>query len=316
MLESGYADGYMDDGMSGDGYGGDPTANERFFVCSWLSPLNELSINSGLQSFKGPLDLGANGNIGTQIGVNLGDSIWHQHGLGYQVGAQYVGSDLYGAGLGQLLSTNMRDQVFVTAGLFHRAYYNHGWQGGAVVDYLRDNYYVTMNMTQIRAELSYVGVCGHEFGFWGTGGSKGDRQTIAGQRILAGNSFNFQPTSLYAFFYRKTNNCTGSQARFWAGFTEPVGIGGNNFLGTASSSLMFGADFRHTLGNKIDFIGSLNYLASSQGGAAGQAAESYGMVMNLVFYPFRLPGAGPHNGPYRPLFNVADNSTFITQIKP
>jgi hypothetical protein len=165
-------------------------------------------------------------------------------------------------------------------------------------------------MTQIRAELSYVGLCGHEVGFWGAGSSKTDTRTVPLRALLGAAQATYTPVSLYALFYRKTAR-NGSQARFWGGFTDPVHAGHTN----GSANLMFGADFRQVLSNQIDFVGAVNYLPSSQGGLAGQQSEAWGVVMNLVFYPFRIPG-GTHNGPYRPLFNVADNSNFIVDVKP
>ena len=64
-----------------------------------------------------------------------------------------------------------REQYFATTGLFRRAASNQGLQGGAVIDYLHDNFYVHMDLLQVRPELSYVIGGGHEFGLWAAGES-------------------------------------------------------------------------------------------------------------------------------------------------
>lgn len=283
----------------------DPTCYERFHVCSWLSILNESSIFLGTQAFKGPIDQGSNGNFGFHQGVNLADAIWHRHGLGYQVGGQYIESDLQGNGVAGTGSTGARHQTFVTAGLFHRAFYNRGLQGGVVVDYLNDNYYVNSNLTQVRSEISVLGPCGHEFGFWGAFATRTN-----GVLIAPANNQQFQPIDQYAFFYRRTSPI-GAQGRLWAGFTGPV-VGSTT---VGQSAGLFGGDFRLPLSNKWDVVGGFNYLIPTQGGVGGGTTEAFGMTMSLVWYPGRCQ-QGIHNGPYRPLFNVADNNTFILDQRP
>ncbi len=217
---------------------------------------------------------------------------------------QFVESDFYGEQSTGVYTPNSRRQVFITAGLFHRAFYNWGWQGGAVVDYLNDNYYYDATLYQIRGELSFVFSGGREFGSW-----------IAAHSSSSNFSFirstqTLQPLNLYTFFYRRTF-ANGTQGRFWAGFTDPAFIGGTN----SNASAILGADYRIVLSNRLDFTGVVNYLPSTQGGSAGQQVESWAISMNLVFYPARY-ARGVHNGPYRPLFNVADNSTFFVVRKP
>ncbi|HEX3728128.1 MAG TPA: DUF6666 family protein, partial [Pirellulales bacterium] len=89
-------------------------------------------------------------------------------------------------------------------------------------------------------------------------------------------------------------------------FTNPINLGGTN----SNASAIVGADYRMVLSNRWDFTGVVNYLPSTQGGSSGQQAEAWALSMNLVFYPARY-ARGVHNGPYRPLFNVADNTMFF-----
>jgi hypothetical protein len=278
--------------------GGDPMACERFFVCGPWSFLNELSFFSGVQGFKGPVDQGTNGNFGASVGFNMGDAIWHRRGVGYQFGAQYLASDFNGSqadGFG----AGSRTQVFATAGLFHRAYYNYGWQGGAVVDYLNDHYYYNATLFQIRAELSFVGTTGHEFGVSSTTRSRSP------DLVIDGINQTLQPINILTGFYR-WNTCNGSQLRLKLGASGPVQTG----IGSPTESIVIGADYRMVLSNRIDFVGAFTFLQPTQSGIVAQQQEAYGMNMNLVFYPARY-SRGTHAGPYRPLFNVADPTSFI-----
>ncbi|HEX4147437.1 MAG TPA: DUF6666 family protein, partial [Pirellulales bacterium] len=266
---SGYGpggNGWTDDGCCDEfGEGAyDPTACERFFVCSPLGFLNEFSVNGGVQSFKAPVDNGRNSNFGAHVGLNLGDALWHWRGIGYQVGAQFIESNFYGDQSALAYDPNSRRQVFVTAGLFHRAFYNLGWQGGAVVDYLNDRYYYNATMYQMRAELSYLFYGGNELGAWITAHTRNSPFTFGGANQT------LEPVDLYALFYRKTF-VSGTQGRFWAGFTNPIFVGGGN----NNASAMVGADFRMALSNRWDFTGVVNYLPSTQGGSSGQQAEAW-----------------------------------------
>jgi hypothetical protein len=90
------------------------------------------------------------------------------------------------------------------------------------------------------------------------------------------------------------------------GASGPVQTG----IGSATQSVVIGADYRMVLTNRIDFIGAFAYLQPTQSGIVAQQQEAYGMNFNLVFYPARY-SRGTHNGPYRALFNVADPSSFI-----
>lgn len=276
----------------------DPMAGEVWNVCSPCSFLNEASIFLGPQSFKTPIDAGLVGNFGFHAGANTGDAIWHRFGIGYQLGGAYSFSNFNGAvaagGPGVPVG-NVRRQVFLTGGLFHRAFYGYGWQGGVVVDYLDDSFFVTTSLSQLRTELAWVFRSGHEFGFHSA------TRTRQNDQSAVGIPFFFQPLNMYNFFYRR-NFPYGGNCRAWAG-------------ATGSRGAVFGGDAVLPLTNRIDLIGNFNYVLPSPGGAAGAANEAWAMTMNLVWYPGRA-FRGVHNGPYRPLFNVADNASFIMERSP
>lgn len=278
--------------------------------------IREWSIFSGSQGFKGPVDLGRNGNFGFNQGVNLAGPIipFPRCGIGYQAGARFTQTNLVGNPFG----SGTRSQTFLTFGLFHRAsrvpcghgcghegcsdgifrgqspdgtanQYS-GWQWGVAYDWLTDNYYTKDTLAQVRGELSFVFRSGNELGAWITQGTKSDFNNAFPTLLL-------NPADQYAFFFRHTRP-TGSQGRIWGGFT-------------GQSLGLVGMDFRVPISNRFDFTGGMNYNIPTGGqNANSQTRESFGIGMNLVFY-FGRPPRGTHNTPFRPLFNVADNNSFM-----
>jgi hypothetical protein len=254
-----------------------------------LGPLiREWSLFAGAQGFKGPIDLGLNGNYGFNEGFNAAGPIipFPRFGLGYQIGGRFTQSDLSG----NVFGTNSRDQQFLTAGLFHRAYRHCGLQWGVVYDWLSENYYTKASLSQVRSEISYLNGRGHELGLLVTQGIKEDDNDLVPGFIL-------RPTDQYNLFYRYTTDI-GGQGRIWGGFT-------------GQSMATFGADFRVPVSNRIDFVGGFNYIIPNDGqNQAGQTDESWGLSMNIVWY-FGRRKEGVHNTPFRPLFNVADNNSLM-----
>lgn len=248
----------------------------------------ESSVFAGVQSFKGPLDQGLNGNYGFNEGFNLVGPLvpFPRIGVGYQVGARWTQSNLSGNTFG----SSSRNQTFLTAALFHRAFRSRGFQWGVAYDWLTDDYYIKSTTAQMRFEASWLFRCGHEFGFLGAAGVKDDQVGAVSVR----------PMDQYDLFYRYTSDY-GSQARFWGGLT-----GGFN----GSSFGIMGADFRVPMSNRADLVGGFNYIIPNDGGTTGTLQESWGLGMNLVWY-FGRRKDGVHNTPFRPLFNVADNTVFM-----
>ena len=195
---------------------GEITKIEEWFQTTWLGNpslwqnFNELS---GVQGFKGPVDQGMNGNFGFHKGVNWAIPALKRAGIGFQAGGVIAVSDLSGS-VTPVNST--REQYFVTSGLFRRATRNSGWQGGAVVDYLHDNFYIKMDLLQVRSEISYI-YHSHELGFWSAVHIRSDKQTSPA-------FFSQQPTvtwqanDQFNMFYRYTF-CNGGVGRTWGGLS-------------------------------------------------------------------------------------------------
>ncbi|HET6881841.1 MAG TPA: DUF6666 family protein [Pirellulales bacterium] len=272
-------------------------------ICIPRHWIDETALFLGVQGFTNTLDRGlppgfpsGNGNFGYHEGVNfaghfgrlLGIGSW---GLGYQVGATFLQSDLNGNVVNGLQTKN-RDQQFLTAGLFRRAHDGYGLQGGFVYDYMHDNFWTKYSVAQLRAELSYLTFAGHEFGFWGA------FSIHDGHDIVGGSPLGFQTIDMFNGFYRYTFD-NGAQGRVWVG-------------GTDTKQGVIGSDFRLPLSNRIDLWGWYNYLVPGQSGFVGLNNQGWNLTLNLVWYPGRKCD-GIHNTPFRALFAPADNNWLITR---
>ena len=322
-----YSEGYVDDGMGcsscGDGQYDDgccgdcgPSCGDCGQDCGpYACPPRDMchdcyggllkytTVFGGPTAFKGPVDLGKNGNFGFHAGANFGGPVWFAKNIGGQIGAQWVGSDFSGTGVpfnstgtptGTGYNTTSRNQFFLTAGLFRRALPYSPWQFGAAFDYLDDRYYTNMSWSKVRGEISFVGSAGDEIGAWASIGVK-ELTLKSGQSFPPG--VNFQVSDLYAFFYRKYFQ-RGATARAWGGMTN----GGDG---------MVGGDIRMPLSDWFALEANMNYIIPKSSTAEGPYnRESWAMMCNLVFYP-GVNARCMTWSPWRPLFGVADNSTFI-----
>lgn len=273
--------GYGPCGLPWLGWGGHP---------GWL---RNFSIFAGVHGFKGPLDLGLNGNFGIHEGINFGGPLGGPCGIGYQVGFQAVHSNFSGPGGG--LGSG-RDQTFFTAGIFRRALCG-GLQWGVALDLLHDSYYETANLKQIRAEVALVRAGCREIGFWGAFGAADDAFILNQQTTIA-----LEPTDLFAFFYRR-HFSGGGQGRFWAGTT-------------GNGDGLLGADCTIPLGTSWALENNFSYLIpKEEARAGGQQEESWSVMIQLVWYPGR-PARCVLENPYHPLMSVADNSVFMVDVRP
>lgn len=247
---------------------------------------------AGPHGFKSPVDQGRNGNFGLHYGLNWGAPLWYALDLGFQAGANFAHSNFSGDQTVEV-TDDTRSQYFVTAGLFRRTPWNRPFQYGVVVDYLRDNYVVDLDFVQLRAEFAFVTCRHNEIGFWGAFTSKEeaaetDRETE-----------NWEPMDQYNFFLRHRFSPT-AEARLWGGFT-------------GDSRGIFGGDFSVAMSERFGLNGSFNYINPQESaGLAGLSEESWSVNLNLVWYPGRT-GMSALQSPWRPLFDVADNTSLILQ---
>jgi hypothetical protein len=270
--------------------GGDCPGAESY---CWI---DALSIFAGRQAFKNPTNRGQDGSFGFHEGVNWGlPTVLSHLGVGTQIGFHGVHSNLSGASY----SNRNRNQYFVTGGFFRRAAY--GWQGGIVLDYLNDNWYYDLDVTQLRAELSLAWAGQNSLGFWWA------QPTSSGSSLsrLTGEApteEEWEPHRLYAFFYRLNPRQAGwAQFHLFAGFTGDS----DGLIGTDAKLPIFGAWSMET---------NFTYLAPDEDRRrGGTLEESWNLAVNLAWYPGRA-----HRGEswsFSPLFDVAGNGSLIVRRK-
>jgi hypothetical protein len=256
--------------------------------------LRGLSVFGGLDAFKGPLDRGTNGNFGVNEGLNLARPLGDPWGCGYQIGANFVQTDFSGAPAYSADGRNyfqapFRKQYFATAGIFRRAQGHRGFQWGIAYDYLHDIYYDDANLQQVRSETCFVLNAEYEIGYYGVYGVGGDKDRVIDGRL--------DPTDMFILYVRK-NFENGGDGRVWAG-------------ATGNGDGLIGADLWVPLGKSFALENRINYMIPKQGrGETAQTRESWGLLIQLVWYPGQNAKCQQQN-PYRPIFNVADNSLFM-----
>ncbi len=292
--------------------------------------LRDLSLFAGAHGFKGPVDGGQNGNFGIHEGLNWSSPLGDPWGMGFQLGMQGVHSNFQGYSMrvvqGQVggapvgdvpldvpgggvqtmsfvVPNGDRDQVFFTAGLFRRAV-EGGIQWGVAFDLMHDSYYYTADLKQIRTEVSAVWPGWREIGFWGA-------FSVGNERVQERFTYRFQgipidipvdqdytlePTDQFNFFYRQYFR-NGGEGRIWLGFTS-------------NSDFLLGGDLWMPLSTRWAIENSFNFLVPKETGEAKQREQSWSVMVQLVWYPGRTARAS-RNNPFRPVFNVADNSVFM-----
>ena len=266
-------------------------------ICIPRHWVDEIALFIGPQGYVNPVDLGRNGNFGYHEGVNLSGQFGRwlglgALGLGYQVGATFLQSDFQGATILGPKGVS-RNQQFFTAGIFRRAHAGYGLQGGAVFDYMHDTFYTKYSVAQVRMEISYLTLAGHEFGYWGA------YHIHDGHSLVSGVPVGYRTVDLYNAFYRY-NFANGSQGRVWAG-------------GTGNKGGDLGGDIRLPLSNQWDLWAWYNYLIPSSGSTSGGTAQqAWNLTFNIVWYPGRKL-QGVHNTPFRALFAPADNNWLIAR---
>lgn len=265
-------------------------------ICPGWRWNQDLQFTFGADAFQGPLDLGMNGNFGYSGGVNYGIPLWHQNGIGAQLGAQVITSNFAGTfDDGSVPAGDRRTQVFVTGGIFRRLWHDTcGWQWGIAYDYLSDSYYENTNYAQVRLELSHR-FWKHEFGVWGAYGAMEDDLTTAAP--VVGTLDDSGVVSQTAFFWRYHFSAE-AEGRLWGGFTD----GGDGIAG---------ADARVALSKWSQLQTYCNYLAPTDSESDNSVlTESWNIGFRLILFPAGTARPSMRSR-YRPLFDVANNGTFF-----
>lgn len=262
---------------------------------------------AGVQGFTGPMNFvdGPSGNssfsdgsgsFGFYEGFNEGRSLrrWFGSDLAAQFGLRATQSNLRGAEF----TSETRNQVFVTGGLFRRV--DYGLQYGAVIDYLNDDWYFQGDLVQIRGEISWqTGTC-HAFGLRYFAGLNDDSSQTSLRDDLGASvtgTVDFEPVDQYRLFYRRLLAGSGE----WNGF---VG-------GTDDSEFLMGAGMNLPLRDRLVLSTGATYVVGD-GSVDQHRREAWNISLGLVYRPGGPTGCGRY---CRPLFNVADNGSFLVGKK-
>lgn len=257
----------------------------------------------GTQAFSGPMNFAGNGatalendgtaSFGIQEGFNYAaPSYIFGRALSWQLGLRALQSNASGAEF----TSDSRSQVFLTAGLFRRV--DYGFQGGVVVDYMNDDWYYSVDMLQIRGQLSWMLDPRHEFGYGFMSSQDGGNSTGTIRLDDGTNAtvnVNFEPLDQHRFFYRWHFRGTGTFELF-AGFTgEKDGL-----LGLSTEIPLIDG-----LGLRTGFTYLNPDIAA---GEVDNQEESWNMGLSFVWYPC---GSKARRSYDRPMFDVADNGLML-----
>jgi hypothetical protein len=249
-----------------------------------------LSLFTGVENFRSTVNVDGISNFGFNEGFNWSMPVSRTVGWAIQFGADFTQTGFDSTPSSSLDETRM--QTFLTLGVFHRPTCQTGLQYGLAFDWLHDDFFDDFDLTQLRGEISWMVDPQNDYGFWFATGLKDETLRSA---VLS--PVTFEVVDQFAFFHRR-RFCRGGDARFWAGWTN-------------NDEAVLGADFCLPVAQCWGLEGGFNYLLS--GNRNQQLAdESWNVGVNVVFY---IGGNAFCQGPSRPLFGVADNSSFIARVK-
>jgi len=295
-----------------------PLCNHHGAICNWMRQFGrpyygwrwyrDFTASAGIVSFTNSTDLGINGNYGVNEYVNWAMPFWNAFGIGWQVGARAVQANFQHTTLTTptgRLQTNTREQVFVTTGFFTRAFEGRGLQGGAVYDYLHDNFFEDVDVAQLRAEISYVWGY-HEAGFW-SATNIGDETSIFGPvRRTEGQAGTLD---LYCGFYRLQFG-DANEWKVWGGATGyGDGVVGSAVRAPLSRTWALESTFTYVIPKDDKQI-----VIDEAGSTLSFSPAAWNVGVNLVYYPAARARRSLAS-PYRPLFDVADNGSMIRKIR-
>jgi len=272
--------------------------------CCLLPPIawDNLELFAGVQGFTGPLNRGGSGSFGFHEGFNWGIPVCGC--LAWQWGVNWTQNN----NAGSFLTADERNQIFLTAGLFRRV--DWGLQGGLVVDYLHDQWDYEIDLVQLRGEISWL-FCGKEdIGVWFSSGVNNE-DTHPLQRPVFGSTSTTITTintavevnDLFAIFYRRQFEC-GGNGRVFGGFTgSDQGFVGCDLLLPINPCLSLRSSFTYIVPNNRHTSESSNFVE-----------ETWNVGASLVWT--RCPRSLCSPNYCRPLFNVADNGSFVTRLEP
>ena len=255
---------------------------------------DNLTLFAETTTFKTELNNGA-GSYGLGQGINWSLPVTPQGTVTAQYGIRAVQGDLF--------SQSVRHQTFMTAGVFKR-FALTPVQGGVAFDWLHDHsVFGTVNVRQMRCELSARSARNVEYGFLGSFDVFRDRPVMQNIERLDRSFVEFATVDVhdyYLLFVRKHLNA-GGQIELRCGTTE-------------RGDVIMSALGEAAISDRLAVNGGISMLAPTDGqNARGNYRESWSMSLGIVLY-FRGGAMSRPANLYRPMFDVAGNNSLFTRI--
>ena len=263
------------------------------------------SFQTGVDAFKGPVDLFVpNGNFGVDFGFNLGVPLARQLGWAFKWARAKCSPISKAPCQDDDFSTptsEIRRETFTTFGLFQRIPDQlQGFPWGFTHDWLRDDYYSTLNFAQWRVKLGVEWNPWNEFGIWAAMPDHGDsadhrlsarcqpviRLSLAGPR---------EPLLAAHLLQRRQHTARAESPR-------------------SRAISVFGADARLPLTDRLSMVGNFTYICTATGVRNGQFDELWNVSFGIEFVPGGV--AALPEVPFSPLMPVADNGSMAVRVLP
>lgn len=292
-------------GMNGGQYS--PALDSGYLGIPIVKPfgtglLDNLTLFAGADGFKGELDGGRNGNFGFHEGINWSGPLSHHGVVSGQAGFRALQSSVNGY---REYERSNRNQYFVTVGAFYRDL-SCPFQGGAVFDWVHDDFYGKIETHQVRCELSIRTFSNLEYGFQGGFGTSrnGNRYLNWRENFLRGTynlRYVVESKDHYTMFLRKR-------------FSES-GVVEGRVGATSRGDIVFSAGTEIAMNDKLSLTGGFSTLIPKEGhGRHGWKRESWELSVGFVYH-FRGGACSKADNPCRAMFDVAGNGSFFQHIR-
>ena len=266
-----------------------------------------MDLFAGVNGFTGPMNCvsvdaadptqrtSTGGSFGFYQGFNEGRDL--RRFLGFDIAAQFGLRATQSHLSGSKITNETRHQIFLTGGFFRRV--DYGLQYGLVVDYLNEDWYFQGDLLQLRGELSWNNNNCSVFGIQFTD-STGDDTSNTFVRDLSGNlvasSVTTESVDQFRVFYRHHLACNGD----WSAF-----IGG-----TDRKDTILGCLVNMPLADRVLFNSSVTYISPNEDEGNTFDNEAWNLSLGFTYRPGGAVGCGRY---CRPMFDVADNGTFVVR---
>lgn len=274
-----------------------------------------LAVFGGVESWRNNahniLGIPSQASTGLVTGANVGVPIpkLDDFGWGLQLGASYGAYNLDGHLPLNDSASEVQQQIFITMGVFRRAFEGAPVSAGLAYDWQVNDSYgpwgTTPFLGQWRAQIGYTLNACNEIGVWGTYRDRFDWQTLDFRRE---STFFSRPISQINLFWHH-NFESGADSWLWWGVPEREDLSGGGRLGEYT----VGATLNVPLTKSMAVYATGQYMrptADASNGASNDNAYTIGF--GLTFTPGACSRNRNVNGKcWMPYLPVANNGSFL-----